>query len=156
MVKVLFVCLGNICRSPTAEGVFSNIVSEKKLSKKIMVDSAGTSGWHIGQPPDIRAQAAAKKNEIDISHLKSRKVSLDDFSQFDYLVGMDTHNLEDLSALCPPKKMSNLSTLLSYAPELGRTDIPDPYYFGSFDAVFNMIKVSCGALLKNIQERHDL
>ena len=69
---------------------------------------------------------------------------------------MDTHNLEDLSALCPPQKMSNLSTLLSYAPELGRTDIPDPYYFGSFDAVFDMIKVSCSALLKNIQERHDL
>ena len=150
MVKVLFVCLGNICRSPTAEGIFSQLVSSKGLSDKVYTDSAGTSGWHSGSAPDQRSQAAAKKRNIDISNQKSRIVTTADLIRFDYIVAMDEQNLQDLRTKYKNNVNNNFSMLLSYAPQLGQTNVPDPYYLGSFDDVFDMIEVACEALFIEI------
>ena len=156
MVNVLFVCLGNICRSPTAEGVFRRLVETEGLSEKFTIDSAGTGGWHTGGSPDKRAQAVAKKRGLNLSNQKSRKISSVDFNKFDYVIAMDQQNLEDLSQMCPPDKVERLSLFLSYAPDLDRTEVPDPYYFGSFDAVFDMIEIASAGLLSNIRANHEL
>ncbi len=156
MIKVLFICLGNICRSPTAEGIFRQLVADRGLLSSIYIDSAGTSGWHNGQPPDKRSQTAAQKHNIDISHQKSREITTRDFEIFDYLIAMDKQNLEDLQKKSKNGPDKNIATLLSYSPKLDRVDVPDPYYHGSFDDVFDMIKTGCDGLLEKICETHKL
>ena len=152
MIKVLFVCLGNICRSPTAEGVFRRHIEDENLNYKIEVDSAGTSGWHINEPPDERAQLVAKNRGVELSSLRSRKVTANDFKVFNYIIAMDEQNLTDLNHSCPNEQKHSLSLLLTYAPELNRVDVPDPYYHGSFEEVFDMIELGSKNLLDHIKK----
>ena len=142
--SILFVCLGNICRSPTAEAIFRVQAQGRGLE----IDSAGTSGWHDGQPSDARAQAEAHRRGIDMSYIKSRKVVPEDFQYFDLIVAMDAQNLRDLKVDQPSGARAKLVKLLDYAPELGFTDVPDPYYEDNFPEVLDMIELACGNLLK--------
>ena len=156
MIKVLFVCLGNICRSPTAEGVFSALVKREELSEKINVDSAGVGRWHVGEPPDLRATATAKLRGIDLSTQRARQVEVKDFSRFDYVIAMDQKNYRDLNLLCPIGEEGRLHKLLQFASSLGITDVPDPYYGGDsgFDEVIDMIEIASVGLLNEIRDRH--
>jgi protein-tyrosine phosphatase len=156
VIKVVFVCLGNICRSPTAEGIFRHLVDQQGLSTSVSTDSSGTSGWHIGEPPDRRAQQAARAKGIDLSDLKSRKSKPEDFINFNYVIAMDQSNYDDLLAICPTGYEGRLHMFLSYAPELGKMDVPDPYYHDGFDTVFDMLESASQGLLSDIRARHNL
>lgn len=156
MVKVLFVCLGNICRSPTAEGVFSALVCEHGLDEEIGVDSAGTGAWHIGDPPDRRAQAAARTRGYDLSAQRARQVEAADFNAFDYVIAMDRRNHADLSTLAPPARRDRIRLFLSFAPQSGVSEVPDPYYGGDggFDHVLDLVEAASQGLLEDIRRRH--
>jgi protein-tyrosine phosphatase len=156
MIKVVFVCLGNICRSPTAEAIFQKLVDDAGLSNMIVVDSSGTSNWHVGGPPDNRSIATAKSRGIDMSMLKSRQAVSDDFNQFDYVIAMDHSNHQKLVAICPPGNESQLRMCLSFAPSIGLSEVPDPYYEDGFDAVFDMLEVAGRGLLAEIRDTHNL
>lgn len=155
-VKVLFVCMGNICRSPTAEGVFRHVVEQADLAHLIETDSAGTHAYHVGEPPDKRAQQTAKSRGLDISDLRGRKAVEEDFQQFDYVLAMDTDNYYMLSDLCPLGMESRLSLFLSFADELDVTDVPDPYYGGAkgFEYVFDLVEAASKGLLEHIKKNH--
>ena len=154
MVKVLFVCLGNICRSPTAEGVFHHLVEKRGLGGQVTVDSAGTGAWHIGSPPDRRAQAAARQRGIDLSGQRARQAKTGDFHRFDYILAMDADNHRNLAKMCPPGEEHRLHLFLDFAPKLKTSDVPDPYYGGDggFEAVLDMIEAASEGLLADIQE----
>lgn len=154
--KVLFVCLGNICRSPTAEGVFSKVVNDANLSEQIKVDSAGTGNWHIGHPPDNRAIKAAALRGIDISGLRARQVSASDMHVFDYIIAMDNQNLADLKQLSIPSHHYKINLFLSYADQYDDSEVPDPYYGGNqgFETALNMIENASEGLLKKIKHDH--
>ncbi len=158
MVKVLFVCLGNICRSPTAHGVFLHLVEREGLADQIEVDSAGTHAYHVDDPPDPRAQAAAAKRGVDLSLLRARRALQEDFQVFDYVLAMDRGNYAHLSALCPAGAEDKLRLFLSFAPELGEDEVPDPYYGGTagFERVLDMIESAAEGLLADIRLRHGL
>ena len=156
MVKVLFVCLGNICRSPTAEGVFRGLVEREGLGDIISVDSAGTGGWHVGEAPDRRATAAAQKRGIDLSEQRARKVQISDFQDFDYVLAMDADNYASLSAACPPGKEDRLHLFMEFAPDAGRDDVPDPYYGSGdgFGLVLDLVEAASRGLLAHIRVHH--
>ncbi|MBC8043808.1 MAG: low molecular weight phosphotyrosine protein phosphatase [Rhizobacter sp.] len=155
-VRVLFVCMGNICRSPTAEAMFRRLVQTNGLESRITIDSAGTHAYHIGDPPDRRSVAAAAKRGLDLSSLRGRVVSDDDFETFDYLVAMDAENLQLLLARCPEKHQSKLHLFMDYAPQFGRNDVPDPYYqnAAAFDLVLELTEAASQGLLTEIVRRH--
>lgn len=144
--SILFVCLGNICRSPTAEAIFRVQAKGRGLE----IDSAGTSGWHDGHPSDPRASAEAARRGIDMSYIRSRKVLAEDFNHFDVIIAMDAQNLRDLEAMQPTGSNARLGKLLEYAPELGISDVPDPYYEDTFPEVFDMIELACGRFLETL------
>jgi len=154
LVSVLFVCLGNICRSPTAEGVFRTLVEKEGLQGEVSVDSAGTAGYHIGQPPDSRSQAAARKRGIDMSRQRARRISVSDFNRFDYIISMDDDNHHDLTAICPSGEERRLSLFMDYVPNAGRRDVPDPYYGGGngFEVVLDLVEDASEGLLRHIRE----
>jgi protein-tyrosine phosphatase len=156
LIKVLFVCLGNICRSPTAEGVFCDLVKREGLSGKITVDSAGVGKWHVGEPPDRRATATAKLRGIDISLQRARQVDVCDFTRFDYVIAMDQKNYIDLSLICPRGKDARLHKFLQFAPNAHISDVPDPYYGGDsgFDTVLDLVEAASIGLLEDIRVRH--
>ncbi|MCW8854402.1 MAG: low molecular weight phosphotyrosine protein phosphatase [Gammaproteobacteria bacterium] len=158
MVKVLFVCMGNICRSPTAEGVFRHVVNESGLEKRIHIDSAGTHAYHIGNPPDSRAQAAAHQRNIDLSSQRARKVKTDDFHEFDYIIAMDDSNITDLEYICPEGLKEKLHLFLSFSKETQQHEVPDPYYGGSrgFEDVLDLVEQASAGLLNTIKEKHSL
>lgn len=151
-VSVLFVCLGNICRSPTAEAVFSHLVEERGLSGRVEVDSAGTGSWHIGHPPDPRAVAAAKERGYDLSPLRARQVTAQECGEHDFVVVMDSENLANVQRLCPE---SNVHRLMDFAPNLEVDDVPDPYYGDedSFDEVLDLIEEATEGLLEAVEAR---
>lgn len=150
MIKVLFVCLGNICRSPTAHGVFES----KSINEAVMIDSAGTAAWHIGKAPDKRSQLAAKQRGYDLSHLSARQVAAEDFSDFDYILAMDKANLKTLQDSCPRKYQHKLALFLDYA-EGSEQEVPDPYYGGDsgFNHVLDLIESASDGLLKHLFKR---
>ncbi len=156
-VEVLFVCMGNICRSPTAHGVFQSLVDEHGLSASIVVDSAGTHSYHIGSPPDPRSQAIAHRRGIDLTRLKARRFVSGDFVDFDYLLAMDNANLADMLAIKPDDASARAELMLSYSDRFGQREIPDPYFGDDgFDRVFDMIDDSARGLLAQIRQQHNL
>ncbi|KHD07796.1 phosphotyrosine protein phosphatase [Candidatus Thiomargarita nelsonii] len=152
MTKILFVCMGNICRSPTAEGVFTRLVTQTGNGSQISSDSAGTHDYHIGEPPDLRSQKAALKRGIDLSSLRARQVTPADFTKFDYILAMDRHNYQILQSLCPPEQQHKLRFFLEFAPELKRRDVPDPYYEGGFDYILDLVEAASRGLLDTLNE----
>ena len=155
MVKVLFVCMGNICRSPTAEGVFTQLAKQAGLSDQILIDSAGTHDYNIGNPPASRSQAAALRRGIDLSGLRARQVTPADLTEFDYVLAMDRANLRVLQSLCPSKHKHKLHLFLNFAPELDVREIPDPYEGGEsgFEQVLDLVEAASRGLLAEIRQR---
>jgi len=151
--KVLFVCMGNICRSPTAEGSFRSIVSKQGLSGSFEIDSAGTHAYHIGNPPDTRSQQTARKHHIDLSNQRARQVHESDFYYYDHIIAMDTDNIEILKSISPTDSQSQIKLLLDYLPNASLQSVPDPYYEGKFDEVFEMIYAACTSFLENILKK---
>lgn len=151
LTRVLFVCLGNICRSPTAHGTFEKQVIQKGLADRISVDSAGTGDWHIGRAPDSRAQAAALQHGLDISSLRARLVTVQDFQEFDYILAMDEQNLSDLQKMCPGDFQGHLGLFLTFGSH-GINEVPDPYYGdeNSFDYVYTLVESASENLLTHI------
>ncbi len=156
MVKVLFVCMGNICRSPTAEGVFGKLVHEAGLSDVIEIDSAGTHAYHVGEPPDTRAQRHALARGVDLSLLRARRATSQDFEYFDYVLAMDEDNFQHLLQICPEQHQEKLQLFLDYAPHLTYREVPDPYYGGAkgFDNVLDLAEHAATGLLEHIRARH--
>ncbi len=152
-IKVLFVCMGNICRSPTAQGVFRAMVEREGLSERILTDSAGTIDYHIGGLPDRRARETALKRGVDLSDLRARLVTVSDFEAFDYVVAMDRSNFQDLSTLCPPGLEDRLHMFLDFAPDQPVREVPDPYYGGTagFERVFDLVEEASRGLLTRIK-----
>jgi len=152
-IRVLFVCMGNICRSPTAHGVFRDLVRREGLEERIFVDSAGTHAYHVGESPDRRAQEAARKRGIDLGDLRARQAIADDFESFDYVLAMDRDNFEILRGLCPRRHRQKLYLFLDFAPDLGIREVPDPYYGGSrgFEQVFDMVDAAAQGLLAELR-----
>ncbi len=150
--------MGNICRSPTAHGVFERMVRDAGLAALIEVDSAGTHAYHIGKSPDPRSQETALGRGIDLSGQRARKAAREDFEQFDYVIAMDRDNLANLLTIAPDAHRTKLHLLLDFAPELGVREVPDPYYGGSggFDRVFDLVTAAAEALLVTIREEHHI
>ena len=154
-VKVLFVCTGNICRSPTAEGVFKSVVEKAGLADRINSDSAGTGDYHIGEAPDPRAQSAALGRGYDLSPLCARQVSSSDFREFDYVLAMDETNLRQLRRLCPPEHAGKIELFMAFAGEGRACEVPDPYYGGTrgFERVLDMVEEAARGLLEHLRQR---
>lgn len=155
VVRVLFVCMGNICRSPTAQGVFRKLLQQEGLEEIIETDSAGTHAYHAGEPPDRRAQVTALRRGIDLSDLRARRVESEDFSDFEYVLAMDQDNYHSLAQICPRGAEPKLMLLMDFAPHLRTREVPDPYYGGSsgFERVFDMVEAASEGLLADIRRR---
>lgn len=155
MIKILFVCMGNICRSPTAQGVFQRLIEQTGLFQEIKIDSAGTHAYHVGNPPDPRAQAVALRRGIDLSALRARRVTRSDFEKFDYILAMDQDNLSALRMICPPEHGYKLRLFLDFAPELKMGDVPDPYYGGAtgFEQVLDLVEIASEGLLRHLRRQ---
>jgi protein-tyrosine phosphatase len=154
-IRVLFVCMGNICRSPTAEGVFRAQVARAGLSERILTDSAGTHGYHIGAPPDPRSVKAAAARGVDISDLRARMVRAEDVARFDYVLAMDRQNHDALATLCKAPANDCLRMFLDFAPEQRRREVPDPYYGGAdgFEHVLDLCEAAARGLLAHLRAR---
>jgi protein-tyrosine phosphatase len=170
MIRVLFVCLGNICRSPTAEAVFRARAERAGILPRLQLDSCGTGDWHIGKAPDLRAQRAAGDRGYDLSAIRARQISPADFEQFDYILAMDAANMRDLLAIqvarhadssesalsesAPQTPSVHIGRLLDYHPDARYADVPDPYYGGDkgFDDVLDLIEVASDGLLSLLEK----
>ena len=158
-VRVLFVCMGNICRSPTAHAVFEQRVRAAGLEHRIGIDSAGTHGYHVGSPPDPRAEAAGRSRGYDLSGLRARRVTEADLARHEYVIAMDTENLRVLEALAgSPGGAAELRLLLDYVDDAPTRDVPDPYYGArnGFEEVLDLVEAGADALLARLRARHDL
>ncbi len=155
MARVLFVCLGNICRSPTADGIFRELVLKAGLEQNIVVDSAGTGGWHIGKAPDSRTIAAARTRGYDLSPLRARQVQASDFDEFDYVLAMDKANLTDLQRIKPAHFTGHMGLFLEFGADDIYREVPDPYYGGAdgFELVLDLVESAAQGLLTHIRER---
>jgi protein-tyrosine phosphatase len=150
--RLLFVCLGNICRSPMAEGVFRHVIEEEGVAGLFQIDSAGLGDWHVGQAPDRRAQSAAHRRGIDISGQRARQVTHADYARFDLLLAMDDSNYQELVQLAPKEARHKIRYFLDFAPQLGTRDVPDPFYGGreGFDQALDLIENAARGLLADI------
>lgn len=155
-VKVLFVCMGNICRSPTAQGVFERLVHSQGLDDRILIDSAGTHAYHIGNSPDKRSQAAAKSCGLDLSGQRARKVTLADMQEFDYVLAMDRTNLDDLQDMVTAAQRERVQLFMAFAERWNVDEVPDPYYGGDsgFERVLDMVEDAAAGLLAHIRRHH--
>jgi protein-tyrosine phosphatase len=153
--KILFVCMGNICRSPTAEGVFRHQVTEAGLIDNFIIDSAGTHNYHIGSPPDRRAQQAALNRGYDMGSLRGRQVGAMDFHEFDYILAMDKGNLANLSQFCSSQEQHKLKLFMEFSRAFSEREVPDPYYGGNqgFENVLDMVEDAASGLLQEILVR---
>lgn len=153
-MRILLVCLGNICRSPMAEGVLRHLAQARGMA--IATDSAGTGDYHVGEPPDPRAMAAMRRQGLDISDLRARQLVAEDFDRFDLLLAMDASNLRHMLRLAPsPSHAGKARLMLDYAPQLEEREVPDPYYGGDdgFDHVYRLLHAACSNLLDEIAAR---
>jgi protein-tyrosine phosphatase len=151
--RVLFVCTGNICRSPTAEGVFAARAASRGLAGRIAADSAGIGGWHVGKPPDERAQDCARARGVEIGHQRARRIARDDFAAFDLILAMDRSHLDALRRAAPKGAQDRIRLLLEFDPGQSVRDVPDPYYGGlnGFERVFDMIEAAADGLLDHVE-----
>jgi len=155
-LKLLFVCMGNICRSPLAEGIFLHLARERGTSALYEVDSAGIGDWHVGHESDLRSQSVARKNGIELACVARQVSTPEDFENFDLILAMDRRNFSDLQDLSPPEHRHKIKLMRSFDPEGGEdAEVPDPYYGGpgGFDRVFAMLDRSCRQLLNRLEER---
>jgi len=155
-VSVIFVCLGNICRSPTAHGVFRSLVKESGLLDKIEIDSAGTAAYHVGKKADDRSRQVALSRGIEMEDLRARKVDFGDLITFDYILAMDESNYTNLISLGLPEHHSKIRMFLDFSKDFSEKEVPDPYYGGvqGFDQVFDMVTSASKGLLEEIQKKH--
>ena len=155
-IKVLFVCMGNICRSPTAHGIFRKMVEDAGLQAQIEIDSAGTHAYHVGNPPDSRSLQTGRGRGLDFSDLSARQAKSADFDNFDYVLAMDKDNFRNLKAICPEGQESRLYMFMDFAPHLKIKEVPDPYYGGDsgFEQVFDMVEAASKGLLEEIKNKH--
>ena len=151
--KILFVCMGNICRSPTAEGAFRSIIDKNNQSMNFDIDSAGTHAYHVGNAPDKRSQASAKNYGVDLSSQRARQVHESDFYYYDFIIAMDQDNLERLKSIYPIGGISKVELLLNYSKEFNGGNVPDPYYEGKFDEVFEMVYSACTSFFESIVKK---
>ncbi len=153
-MRILFVCLGNICRSPTAEGVTRHWLGRLAPELPVLLDSAGTADYHVGAPPDRRSQRAALARGIDLSDLRARQVTSADFVQFDLMLAMDRANLRDLEAQRPRRATARLALFMDYAPELGVAEVPDPYLGEAedFNLVLDLVEAAARGLIAELQQ----
>lgn len=158
MIRVLFVCLGNICRSPTAEGIFRARLREAGLEHRVAVDSCGTGHWHIGEPPDERACREAARRGLSIEALRARQLADSDFLQFDYLLAMDRANLAELRARCPAACRAHIGLLLDFAEGAEVREVPDPYFGGGagFAYAYELIEAASDGLIAHLRARYGL
>lgn len=156
--KILFVCMGNICRSPTAEAIFSQLVKETGSQDRFEIDSAGTHAYHVGKPPDARSREAALKRGIDMQHLRARQVQADDFVRFDRLIVMDQANFNELKSRFPDQPHDKVSLMMSYAGHSSETEVPDPYYGGEdgFELVLDLLDDAATGLLSALKADESL
>jgi protein-tyrosine phosphatase len=154
-LRVLMVCMGNICRSPTAEGVLRHQLHEAGLDGLVEVDSAGTHDYHVGAPPDARAQQHARRRGYDLSALRARQVTSSDFEHFDLVLAMDEDNLERLERLCPPQRRERLKLLMAFADLPGHAVVPDPYHGGpdGFERVLDLVERACRGVVAELRSR---
>jgi protein-tyrosine phosphatase len=152
-MKILFVCLGNICRSPTAEIVFREIVAREAPDLRIEIDSAGTAAYHVGSPPDSRTLQAALRRGYDMSALRARVVESQDFGRYDLILAMDRQNFDTLRQRAPPTAHERIRMFLEFAPDADATDVPDPYYGGpnGFEEVLDLVEAAARGLLTHVQ-----
>lgn len=155
MVSVLFVCMGNICRSPTAEGVFRHLLRANNLERRVVVDSAGTHAYHIGEAPDPRTQRAAARRGYDLSSLRARKIVAQDMEHFDLILAMDRKCLETIGIICPPERIERLGLFMAYAQRFDEDEVPDPYYGSGegFERVLDMVEDASAGLVGKVKER---
>mgnify|MGYP001943974615 FL=1 len=156
MVSVLFVCLGNICRSPMAEAIFRHKVKEQGLEDKIRVDSAGTGSWHVGKPPHEGTQKILTEHQIDFSDVIARQLQETDTETFDYIIGMDSNNMDVIKELAQGRQTGTIAKFLDYVPEKRGGDVPDPYFTGNFEEVYHLINEGCERLLAHIREKENV
>ena len=151
--QILFVCMGNICRSPTAEGVFRKALEEHAPELSIHIDSAGTHAYHTGEPPDVRAQRAAGRRGVDLSAQKARRVVVEDFQQFDLVLAMDELNVALLRDMSGAEFHDRIRLFMEFSPDAGRKDVPDPYYGGSngFEYVLDLVEEASLGLLSHLR-----
>lgn len=156
-ISVLFVCTGNICRSPTAEGLFRSRVEKAGVSDKFIIDSAGTGGWHIGKAPDARSIATALKRGVDISGLRARQLQLDDYMNFQHLIALDESHLSHMQSGRPAKATARISLLMHHAEVRAWTDVPDPYYGGQedFERAYDLIEAGVDGLFRTLWKIQD-
>ena len=154
--RVLFICMGNICRSPTAEAVFRKLVDESPLKGKMEIDSAGTIGAHAGAKPDPRAIELGTSRGYELEKLRARQVTEADFTRFDYVIAMDAQNVRHLREICPPEMAGKIELLMAYAPDAGSGEVPDPYYGSAtdFEHALTLIEQGCHGLLRHITHPH--
>jgi protein-tyrosine phosphatase len=159
-VSICFICLGNICRSPTAEGVMRRLVEEAKLGERILIDSAGTGDWHVGEPPDQRAQVAAGRRGYELAALRGRQVAVADFERFDLLIAMDDKNIAALRRVCPMAQHDKIRGLMEFVPEAdsrwnGAREIIDPYFGGTegFEQVLDQCEAACRGLIAALRPK---
>ena len=154
-MRILFVCLGNICRSPTAEAVLRELAAREAPELTLEVDSAGTAEYHVGQPPDPRTRAAAARRGYDLSALRARTVESIDFERFDLILAMDRDNLKALRRRAPSHAHERLRLFLEFSPDAAPEDVPDPYYGGpnGFEEVLDLVEAATRGLLKHLRQR---
>lgn len=155
MTKVLFVCMGNICRSPSAEGVFRHMVNDAGLSDVVSVDSAGTHAFHLGEAPDARAVSAARKRGYDMTQREARQVTQEDYREFDLILGMDWENLSAMQQQCPKAYQHKLMLLMRFANDFEEATVPEPYYGGpeGFGKVLDYLEDACQGVLELVRKR---
>ncbi|MGM8213165.1 low molecular weight protein-tyrosine-phosphatase [Virgibacillus sp. W0430] len=156
MIRVLFVCLGNICRSPMAEAIFRNYVREAQLEGKIKVDSAGTGSWHVGKPPHHGTRDILEREQISYEGMKARQVHKEDWNSFDYIIAMDAQNMDDLKDFFQQEEGPVVKRLMEFVVDPAELDVPDPYYTGNFNYTYELVSNGCKNLLTYIKEHESI